>query len=144
MMRLSSHVRNASAKAKEHLPAVKRHAKRAWKAWQVITLVLLSAVFVPVFLRQGTDHNFYALLVPGSILIYLVVTFIHLKLKPGFVKWYLESTATRLFLGLVSLAAAFLFLGVGLQLWGRVLLAASAVLYASFLQQVGFLRVIGL
>ena len=118
--------------------------KRIYKIWQLIVLFFLSVVLIPLFLNQGIQHSLYAWLAPTSIAIYLIITLIHFKMKPSFVKRYLETTATRLLLGVVALAAAFICLGLGILLWAEVLLCVSAVLYASFLQQISFLKVIGL
>ena len=143
---VKQHVREVKERfdSNQRFHTVKKHVKRIYGIWQVIVLFFLSIVLIPLFLDQGIEHNLYSWLVPASIGIYLVITLIHFKLKPGFVKRYLETTATRLLIGVVTLATAFIFLATGILLWAEVLLCVSAVLYASFLQQVSFLRVIGL
>ncbi len=144
--KVKQHVKKVKARldASKKFHTVKRHVKRIYGIWQAIVLLGISIVLIPVFLNQGLEHSIYSWLVPVSILLYLIITLIHFKLKPGFVKRYLETTATQLLLGTVALAAAFIFRALGIFLWAEVLLCVAAVLYAAFLQQISFLKVIGL
>ncbi len=122
----------------------KRGVKRLFFVWRAIVIALLSAALIPLFLQHGRGNGFYLWTVPPGILIYLIITAIHLRLGRGVVKEYLEESATRLFLGVTALAAAFLFLLAGNGPWTAALLVAGAVLYAMFLSRISFLRVIGL
>jgi len=126
------------------LHKMKKGAKRVLFVWRALVIVLLSAALIPLFLALGDDAAFYSWIIIPSVAVYLVLTIIHLRFKGGFVKEYLESTATRLFLGLTAVALAFIFLSLGNGPWAAALLVAGAVLYAMFLSRISFLRVIGL
>ncbi len=109
--------------------------------WQLIVITILSAGLIPLFLAQQARPLFFTLTVMTSILAYLILTTIQLRLRRGLIKRFLESISTRLLLALIALALA----GVtgGVRVVQNVLLVTAAVLYAALLQKVSFLRVIG-
>lgn len=123
---------------------VKRGVRRLLWIWRAITVILLSALLIPLFLANKENGTFYTWWVPISILIYLILTYVHLRLGKGFVKEHLEAMATRLLLGLVALAAAFILTMVTQQVAASVFLVMAGLLYAMAIQRVAFLRLIGL
>ncbi len=123
---------------------LKKGVKGVLLAWQLLIIVLLSALLIPLFLHSATSSAFYTWWVMLSILAYLILTYIQLRLREGAVKRYLESLATRVFLAVVALAVAFVTVALRADLWSGVFLVVAAVLYAAAFQKIAFLRVIGL
>lgn len=123
---------------------LKKGAKRLLFVWRAIVAIILSSILIPLFVSQGASRSFYTWAILPSLLGYLIITYIHLRLKKGAVKEYLERSATRLLLAMSSLALAFIMGALGIHLWTATLLVMSAVLYALFLQRLSFLRVIGI
>ncbi len=138
----------AKKKKEGKLHRVKHHAFRIGKValsiWRAVVITLLSLILIPLFLKGVQQGAFYNYVIIPSIIVYLLLTYIHLKLKPGVVKRYLETTSTRLFWGIVTLAATFVLDGLTLHLAAHVCAVASAVCYAFVLQRITFLRFIGL
>jgi|GEM_PF-3018697 len=123
---------------------LKKGAKGVLLAWQLFVIVLLSALLIPLFLHNAMSSAFYTWWIMLSILVYLFVTYIQLRLKKGLVKRYLEQLGTRIFLAIVGLAAAFVMVALRANPWSGVFLVIAAVLYAAAFQKITFLRVIGL
>jgi len=124
---------------------MKRRTKERIKAvmvvWQLIVITILSAGLIPLFLAQRARPLFFTLTVMTSILAYLILTTIQLRLRRGILKRFLESVSTRLLLALIALALAGVTGGLLRGVVQSVLLVTAAVLYAALLQKVSFVRV---
>lgn len=119
---------------------VKKKVQQLFFIWRVITITTLSIILIPLFIKNAWSGHFYFWTLVPSIIVYVCLTYIQLKLLKGKVTRYIEVTATRLFLGICSLTAAFISLMIGYPLWGNTFLVVGAVLYALFLHRIGFLR----
>ena len=131
-------------KLRKHARTVGRHVRLVLFIWRAVIAILLSGVLVPLFLAHGHDNRFYLWTTIPSLVLYAIVTMVHLRLRRGVVKDWLESVATRLFLGCCALAAGFVFFGFEMPVLAHTMLVTGAVLYALFLARLSFLRVIGL
>jgi len=138
----------AKTKKQSRLQRVKHHAFRvgkvALKIWCAVVITLLSLILIPLFLKGVQTGTFYNYVIIPSIIVYFILTYIQLKLKPGLIKGYLEGTANRLFWGIVTLAATYILSGLYLHTLAAAMAVAAAVCYAFFLQRISFLRLIGL
>ncbi len=127
---------------------MKRKTKRTFKAllvaWHIVIIIIISALLIPLFLKNANSPTFYTWTTLMSILAYLLVTAIHLRMKKGVIKEYLESFCSRLLLAVIAIVVAFLASMYSTVLFSQVMLVTAAVLYATALQKFFFLRVIGL
>ncbi len=120
----------------------RRGIRRLLLLWQLLTIILFSALLIPLFLAQA-GSAFYTWLTLGTMLLYLLLLSFQSRLKGG-LRRYVAGLGDRLFLALLFLALSFLLLKLEGGLLFRTSLVVSAVLYAAAIQKVAFLRVIGL
>ena len=126
------------------METVKKGAKTMYNTWKIIVIILLSLAFIPLFLAGIDSRTFFSWWIMLSLLSYLLLTYWHLRLKKGKLKNYLEGMATKLLLAMSALVIAFLFTITGFVLITNSFLVLGAILYAIAIQNIFFLRVIGL
>lgn len=121
---------------------LKANTKRLFLLWRIVVIVVLSAAFIPLFLKSIGNTAFYTTLVSASFIGYLIILAIMFGMHQGKPKKYMEATSTRLLIAFVLLTVAFLATRFESLDAARALLVGSALAYAFFLQKLSFLRVI--
>ncbi|MBR9693394.1 hypothetical protein GOV07_05750 [Candidatus Woesearchaeota archaeon] len=128
----------------ENMETVKQGAKYAYGVWKIVIIVLLTLALVPLFIAGMRSRTFFSLWIMISLFVYLVLTYWHLRLKKGKMKEYLEDMATKLLFAMSSLVIAFLLTLVPIYSIASIFLVLGGILYAITIQNLFFLRVIGL
>ena len=123
---------------------VKEGAKTAYGIWKIIVIVLLSLALIPLFLAGTESKTFFSLWILISLLVYMILTYWHLRLKKGTMKEYIEGMATKLLFAMSALVIAFLFTLIPIYNIASIFLVLGGILYAITIQNIFFLRVIGL
>jgi|GEM_PF-6660699 len=132
-------------KHRKHIKKAKKVLGIALKVWEIIVVIILSAILIPLFVKNSEDGHFYTIIIVGSMLVYALLFMIKGRIKKqGFIRDYLESTSLRLLLAMSALTAAFLLLILDQAFWSLALVVLAAIAYAFFVQRVGFLRMVGL
>lgn len=111
-------------------------------AWRLLIVIIISFILVPFFLKQRSNDAFYLTTICSSLVGYFLILLISFGMKRGKIRRYIEHTSHTLLAGLILLTATFLMYAYGSPLWASLLITVAAILYASFLQRISFVKVI--
>jgi predicted permease len=119
---------------------VKKGVKQALAIWKIIITIILIALLIPLFLKNGWNSRFYFWIIAPSIILYIIIAYLQMKVLKGKMRKYVELTGTWLFGGILTLSATFIVMMLGYTIWAHALLIGAAIIYALFLQRLGLLR----
>jgi fibrillarin-like pre-rRNA processing protein len=92
---------------------VKKGVKQALAIWKIIITIILIALLIPLFLKNGWNSRFYFWIIAPSIILYIIIAYLQMKVLKGKMRKYVELTGTWLFGGILTLSATFIVMMLG-------------------------------